>query len=136
MDKYSEDLEYVEVTNRSKVSYKEMCHREDLSDLTIRCDEREFQVHRIILAACSPYFRLLFQKKPTTMNIVLDNVASTDLERVLHYMYHGSVEVSDQHVQGFGEILEMFMMPLPDNIEISETESEFENEAESYGNFM
>lgn len=127
MDEYSEDDELFEVTNKSEISFKQMLDRTDLSDITLSCGKRNFHVHRMLLAACSPYFRCLFRKRPTKqLNIVLENVAVDDLKRVLYYMYHGSIMLVDKHIQGFCELLEMFMMTLPNNVLVSSSESESE----------
>lgn len=132
MEEYFEDDELYEVTNKSNVSFKQMLHRKDLSDITLSCGERKFQVHRMLLAACSPYFRFLLRKRPTKLlNVVIENVSADDLERVLHYMYHGSIMLTDKHIQGFCEVLEMFMMSLPNNIIVSSSESESETESQA-----
>lgn len=132
MDECSSDEELFEVTNKSKLSFKEMLHRKDLSDITLSCDKRKFHVHRMILAACSPYFRILLRKRPTKqLNVVIENVSGDDLERVLHYMYNGSIMLADKHIQHFCELLEKFMMPLPSNILVSSSETEYESEPET-----
>lgn len=102
-----------------------MWKREDLSDVKLCCDQIEYNVHKCLLAACSPYFRSIFkQKTDKKLNIRLENVASDDLRRVLLYMYQGSVHVQNDDVQGFCELLEMFWMPLPSEIDVSCGESD------------
>lgn len=116
---------YVFIRNESMLTFKEMRYRDDLSDVQLCCDQQKFNVHRFLLAACSPYFQSLFQQNSCEMlNIVLDNVDCADLKHVLTYMYEGSVLLKNDDLQGFGELLEMFLMPLPADMIVSCDDSE------------
>lgn len=117
------------VKTKSTLSFKQMFNREDLSDITLQCGRNKFRVHRFLLAACSPYLRSLFQTKKSS-TITLDNVNVDDLRLVLHYMYHGSVKIKNDEIQGFCELLELFLMSIPDDIAVSVSESESQDEVE------
>lgn len=134
MASFKSDCVYV--TNKSKLSFKHMWNRDDLSDVRLTCDQEVFRLHRCLLAACSPYFRTFFQKTTSTnLNIVLEDVKSDDLRRILHYMYNGFVTINDTDVQAFCEILEMLLMPIPDDIDVSCSEDiDDDDESESNGN--
>lgn len=123
---------YVYIRNESLLSFKDMQNRDDLSDIQLCCsfDKRRFKVHRFLLAACSPYFQSLFQQNSCeNLNILLDNVDGADLKHVLTYMYEGSVRLKNDDLQGFGELLEMFLMPLPADMIVSCDDSD--NDPES-----
>lgn len=123
---------YINVKNKSNLSFKEMWNRADLSDIKLCCDKDEFRLHRFLLAACSPYFKRLFEKRPNSnQSIVLEDVNGDDLRRVLLYMYHGSVMIKNDDIQGFCELLEMFLMPVPDDVAVSDSESGSEVEMKS-----
>ncbi|XP_031622367.1 uncharacterized protein LOC116340190 [Contarinia nasturtii] len=118
MDSTKRD-DFICVTNRTQLNFNHMRNREDLSDINLRCDRREFRVHRFLLAACSPYFKSLFERRANTkLNIVLSNVNGYDMDHVLTYMYAGRVNIKDADIQGFCELLELFLMPLPDGIDV------------------
>ena len=38
-------------------AFKELRDEKDFFDVTIACEEEEIQAHKLILAACSPFFR-------------------------------------------------------------------------------
>ena len=38
-------------------AFKELREEKDFFDVTIACEENEIQAHKLILAACSPFFR-------------------------------------------------------------------------------
>ena len=43
-------------------SYLDILRSEnDFVDVTITCGEKNFKAHKVILSACSPYFRGIFQ---------------------------------------------------------------------------
>lgn len=116
----SDDKRPVHIRNEAKLTFKEMWNRDDLSDVQLCCDRKRFHVHRFLLAACSPYFQSLFQKNACeNLTIEIDNVKCADLEHVLTYMYEGSVQLKNDDLQGFGELLEMFLMPLPADMTVA-----------------
>lgn len=120
MDVATDEKCYVHIRNESMLTFKEMWNRDDLSDVQLCCGQQKFNVHRFLLAACSPYFESLFQRNSCEkLNIVLENVKCADLQRVLTYMYEGSVFLKNDDLQGFGELLEMFLMPLPADMIVS-----------------
>lgn len=92
------NLSYSKIaTNKSSYllkEYESFLNNENLSDITIRVDERNFQCHKIILAAKSQVLRELLTNH---MNGNLGNVMEfTDIkaeifEEVLRYMYTGKV---------------------------------------------
>lgn len=130
MDVLPDDKRFVHVRNETMPTFKEMWNRDDLSDVQLCCDKRKFNVHRFLLAACSPYFQSLFQRNSCEkLNIELDNVKCADLQHVLRYMYEGSVLLKNDDLQGFGELLEMFLMPLPADMIVSGDNSETDSES-------
>lgn len=120
MDVMLADKRPICIRNETELTFKHMWNRDDLSDVQLCCDRKKFQVHRFLLAACSPYFQTIFQKNACEkLTIEIDNVTCADLEHVLTYMYEGSVRLENGDLQGFGELLEMFLMPLPADMTIS-----------------
>lgn len=129
MSVLSEGKRPVHIRNETKLTFKEMWNRDDLSDVQLRCDRKKFSVHRFLLSACSPYFQTIFQKSACkNLTIEIDNVKCADLEHVLTYMYEGSVLLKNDDLQGFGELLEMFLMPLPADMTVSGDNEEEEEE--------
>ncbi|XP_023931180.1 kelch-like protein 10 [Lingula anatina] len=57
-----------------------------LCDVTIKCDGRDFHVHRIIMSGCSPYFRALFSNdlsESFKSEILIPNVSAADMELII-----------------------------------------------------
>lgn len=132
MDVSPVDKHLIHIRNETMLTFKQMWNRDDLSDVQLCCGQQKFHVHRFLLAACSPYFQAIFQKNSCqNLNIEIDNVQCADLEHVLAYMYEGSVLLKNDDLQGFGELLEMFMMPLPADMMVSGDNSAEEDDSES-----
>lgn len=65
-------------------SFRHLRDEEDFVDVTLACDERSFTAHKVVLSACSPYFRRLLKANPCEHPIViLRDVRCDDVENLL-----------------------------------------------------
>lgn len=74
---------------------------EALVDVTLSCGNHQIHAHRLVLSACSPYFRNMFEKQanPYQYPIVnIDNIYIEDLKLVLEFMYRGEVMVPQERL--------------------------------------
>ena len=72
--------------------FGEFRKHEDFFDVTLACGEGEQQIsaHKVILAACSPFFRNVLRRNPHQHPLLyLKGVTYSDLQSVLSFMYHG-----------------------------------------------
>lgn len=75
--------------------FQGMYEEENLVDVTIGCERSFLKAHKVVLAACSPYFQSLFMANPCKHPIViLKDVRFQDLKLLIEFMYHGEVTVS------------------------------------------
>ncbi|XP_069359613.1 broad-complex core protein isoforms 1/2/3/4/5 isoform X2 [Maniola hyperantus] len=75
---------------------------EDFVDVTLACDGKSLKAHRVVLSACSPYFRELLKSTPCKHPvIVLQDVAFTDLNALVEFIYHGEVNVHQRSLSSF-----------------------------------
>ncbi|XP_031627309.1 broad-complex core protein isoform X4 [Contarinia nasturtii] len=75
---------------------------EDFVDVTLACDGRSLKAHRVVLSACSPYFRELLKSTPCKHPvIVLQDVAFNDLHALVEFIYHGEVNVHQRSLSSF-----------------------------------
>jgi hypothetical protein len=81
-----------------------LLEEESLVDVTLSADGQLIRAHRIILSACSPYFRSLFKstymldKHPI---IVLNGVDFENLKSLIEYMYKGEANVPQHMLSSF-----------------------------------
>lgn len=65
-------------------SFRHLRDEEDFVDVTLACDQRSFTAHKVVLSACSPYFRKLLKANPCEHPIViLRDIRPEDVESLL-----------------------------------------------------
>jgi len=58
--------------------------------------------HKMVLSACSPYFKSLLEENPSKHPIIiLKDVAYSHLQAILEFMYAGEVNVSQEQLPAF-----------------------------------
>ncbi|XP_076068827.1 uncharacterized protein LOC143041063 isoform X8 [Oratosquilla oratoria] len=75
--------------------------KETYSDVTLACDGKFYQAHKLVLSTCSDYFEQMFEKTQCKQPvIVLKDIRHEELEALLNYMYIGEVNVLQQELPG------------------------------------
>ncbi|EZA51639.1 Sex determination protein fruitless [Ooceraea biroi] len=70
-----------------------------LTDATLACQGGMLRAHRLVLAACSPYFERVFKEHYTEQPIlILKGVAVEEMECLLDFMYKGSIDVAEENL--------------------------------------
>uniref|UniRef100_A0A8C6XH14 Kelch like family member 40 n=1 Tax=Naja naja TaxID=35670 RepID=A0A8C6XH14_NAJNA len=93
---------------------KDMLDHQKFLDCVLKVKGKEFPCHRLVLAACSPYFRAMFlsdieesQKK----EVNLEDVDPEVMSKILHYIYTSELEITEQNVQDIFSVANMFQIP-------------------------
>ncbi|KAL3267008.1 hypothetical protein HHI36_011156 [Cryptolaemus montrouzieri] len=75
--------------------------KEELVDVTLACEGRYIKAHKLILSACSTYFKELFQiHNVDNPLIILNNVKFEELKYVIDFVYNGEIRVLDSDLEG------------------------------------
>ncbi|XP_059487809.1 zinc finger and BTB domain-containing protein 24-like isoform X7 [Neocloeon triangulifer] len=86
------------------------CDR-DLVDVTLSCEGKKIPAHKMLLSACSSYFKSLFKENPCQHPVIIfRNVAFDDLMALVDFMYKGEVNVEQEQLASFlntAELLEV-----------------------------
>jgi len=92
-------------------SFRELRQDKEFFDVTLCCDNGSDRVgaHKVILAACSPFFRRILgglnsQGPGGTSNhplLYLKGIQKKELQAVLNFMYHGEVNVAQESLNAF-----------------------------------
>ena len=74
-------------------AFRELKDDADFFDVTLACDsDEQISAHKVILSACSPFFRQVLRKQKHQHPLLyLRGVSFSDLESVLAFMYNGEV---------------------------------------------
>jgi len=88
-------------------AFRELRDDKDFFDVTIACEDEQMQAHKVILSACSPFFRNVLRRNPHQHPLLyLKGVKYTDLQSVLNFMYHGEVNVAQEELNSFLAVAE------------------------------
>jgi len=83
-------------------AFRELREDKDFFDVTLACDDDQIQAHKVILSACSPFFRkVLRRNKHEHPLLYLKGVKYVDLVSVLSFMYHGEVDIGQEDLNNF-----------------------------------
>jgi len=92
-------------------AFKDIREEKEFFDVTIACEDEQLQAHKVILSACSPFFRnVLRRNQPPSQQgmlvLYLKGVNFRDMESVLNFMYHGEVNVAQDDLNSFLAVAE------------------------------
>ena len=96
-------------------AFRDLRAEADFFDVTLSCTDsngRSLQAHKVILSACSSFFKSLLRQQQATQNshpnpfIYLRGVTFSDLSSVLDFMYHGEVNVAQEDLNSFLSVAE------------------------------
>ncbi|XP_043192143.1 protein bric-a-brac 1-like [Amphibalanus amphitrite] len=87
---------------------------EELLDMTLCCEGKKIKAHRVMLSACSPFFRELLKENPCQHPVfMLRDVSYRDLWSAIEFVYKGEVNVRQADLATFLKTAEMLQLGLP-----------------------
>jgi len=89
-------------------AFRELREEKDFFDVTLACDDdNQLQAHKVIISACSPFFRNILRRNPHQHPLLyLKGVKSRELMSVLNFMYQGEVNVAQDDLNTFLSVAE------------------------------
>ena len=118
-------LRWNDFENNISLAFRELRDDKDFFDVTLACDDEQIQAHKVILSACSPFFRGVLRRNPHAHPLLyLKGVKFSDLQSVLvrsyknfmnfnfnkfmfqNFMYHGEVNVAQEELNSFLAVAE------------------------------
>jgi hypothetical protein len=84
-------LKWNEFQSNISTSFLELREHEEFFDITLACyDDQQIEAHKVVLAACSPFFRNILRKnKHSHPLLYMRGISRTDLMLVMDFIYYG-----------------------------------------------
>lgn len=92
----------------------DLLENDKLVDCVLKIKDKEFPCHRLVLCACSSYFRSIFLSdldETKKREIVLEDVEPGVIGLILKYLYTSKINVTEQNVQDIFAVANMYQIP-------------------------
>lgn len=102
-------LRWTEFESNISSSFQELRQESEFFDVTLCCDNGSdlVQAHKVILAACSPFFRqILSHNSHKNPFLYLKGIKQRELLNILQFMYKGEVNVPQECLNDFLAVAE------------------------------
>ena len=124
-------LRWNEFEKNISTSFRDLRLDKDFFNVTLACENNQIQAHKVILSACSPFFRSVLKQNPHQHPLLyLKGVRYEDITSVLSFMYHGEVNISQDELNSFLEVAEDLKVKGLTQNNLNEEKSEFKPPAE------
>merc|ERR1712025_832777 len=90
-------------------AFKHLLEEEDFVDVTLSAEGQNLKAHKVVLSACSSYFRDLLKGISLWQHpvLVLRDVPFLELQSILEFVYLGEVNVEQDRLQSFLKTAEL-----------------------------
>jgi len=100
-------LRWNDFESNISVAFRELRDEKDFFDVTLACEDNQVSAHKVILSACSPFFRKVLRRNPHQHPLLyLKGVKYQELLSVLNFMYMGEVNVAQEELNSFLAVAE------------------------------
>ena len=101
-------LKWNDFQENVNIAFANLRGNNDFSDVTLACEDgQQFEAHKVILAASSPFFqKLLERNKHTHPLIYMRGLKSENLNAILDFLYCGEANVFQENLDSFLAIAE------------------------------
>ncbi|KAM8822821.1 kelch-like protein 40b [Spinachia spinachia] len=92
----------------------ELLENDKLVDCVLKIKDKEFPCHRLVLCACSSYFRAIFLsdlEESKKSEIVLEDVEPGVMGLILKYLYTSKINVTEHNVQDIFAVANVYQIP-------------------------
>ena len=85
-----------------KSSVSDLKDDTDFTDVTLACEDQSVKAHKVILSACSPFFKRLLKSHPHPQPLVyMRGMKATDLVAIVDFIYHGEASIFQEQLESF-----------------------------------
>ena len=86
----------------AQTSFRDLKNDKDFMDVTLACEDQRVQAHKVILSACSPFFKRLLKTHTHPQPLVyLRRTKFVNLIAMVDFIYTGEVNILQDHLESF-----------------------------------
>ena len=88
-------------------AFQEIRSDKEFFDVTLASENGQMSAHKVILSACSPFFKAVLRRNPHQHPLLyLRGIRHSELAAVLDFMYQGEVSVAQEDLNTFLSVAE------------------------------
>ena len=88
-------------------AFRDLKDEKDFFDVTIACGDDQVQAHKVILSACSPFFKNLLRRNQHPHPLLyLKGISFSGIQSVLNFMYYGEANIAQEDLNTFLSVAE------------------------------
>ena len=85
-----------------QASFADLRADTDFTDVTLACEDQTIKVHKVILSACSPFFKKLLKTHPHPQPLIyMRGMKSSNLKAIVDFIYLGETNVFQEELESF-----------------------------------
>ena len=94
-----------------KTSWRELQIEKDFCDVTLACEDKQIQTHKIIISSSSPVLKNILKLNQNPHQLIyLRGVKYKDLQNLISFMYQGEVNVAEKELANFLEVAQDYKL--------------------------
>ena len=88
--------------------FDQLLHQESLVDVTLATEGKSLKCHKVVLSACSSYFKSILSGTDQTQHpiVILRDISWSELNIIVQYMYKGEMNISQEELPSILKIAE------------------------------
>ena len=95
-------LKWNDFQNLVQVSFGELRNDTDFTDVTLACEDQSIKAHKVVLSACSPFFKNLFKTHSHPQPLIyMNGMKSSSLTAIIDFLYLGEANVFQEELDSF-----------------------------------
>ena len=95
-------LKWNDFQNIVQTSFGDLRSDNDFTDVTLACEDQRIKAHKVILSACSPFFKRLLKTHSNPQPLIyMRGVKYNDLVAVVDFIYQGEANVFQEQLENF-----------------------------------
>ena len=85
-----------------QVSFGELRTDTDFTDVTLACEDQSIKAHKVVLSACSPFFKKLLKNHPHPQPLIyMKGIKTSSLTAIIDFLYLGEANVFQEELDSF-----------------------------------